>query len=92
MIYMGLAFRPMIMPDGTIKRVGIQIGNDMCLDPEVYPNLLTAAPAMYQMLSILRDKEGSTPTREAIESVMAFAQQGYLLGHNVNEMIKKATK
>lgn len=92
MVYMGLTFRPMVMPDGTVKRVGVQAATFMCIDPEVYPNLITAAPAMYQMLAILKATIKDPETLASVETVMAFAQQGYLLGANVDEMIKKATK
>jgi hypothetical protein len=92
MVYMGLTFRPMVMPDGTVKRVGVQADGIMCMDPEVYPNLITAAPAMYQMLAFLKATIKDPEVLASVETVMAFAQQGYLMGANVDEMIKKATK
>lgn len=93
--YMMLSFRPMIMPDGSVKRVGVQSNTPVCVDPEVYPNLLTAAPAMYQALANLRQffhVESGAVQIEAIEAVLAFAQNGFLACPNVYEMIKKAAK
>lgn len=87
-IYMGLSFVPVILADNRLGRVGIQKHSPMCVDPEVYPNLLLAAPAMYQTLSLLRDKEGDTPTREAIETILAFAHKGYLIGMEIDAVIK----
>lgn len=89
-IYMGLTFRPLMRPDGTLGRVGVQVAGPMCIDPEVYPNLLTAAPALYQMLALVKDRMSPNDSKviEDIETVLAFAQNGYLGGATVDSIIK----
>lgn len=93
-IYMGLTFRPMIRADGTMGRVGVQVDSPMCIDPEIYPNLITAAPAMYQMLTVLKDNLNQKDVQviENIETVLAFAQNGHLGGLSVDSIIKGLRK
>lgn len=93
-VYMGLAFRPFIKPDGSVGRVGVQAGNVACVDPECYPNLVTAAPAMYQALALLvsaidRKSDHGQGMVDAIEAVMSFAQNGYIGGLSVDDIISR---
>lgn len=89
-IYMGLAYRPLIRADGSVGRVGVQRDTPACIDPEVYPNLLTAAPVLYQMLSHIKDglRPNSQELIEQIEMVLAFAQNGLLGIANIDDVIK----
>lgn len=93
-IYMRLTFRPMIRADGSMGRVGVQVDSPMCIDPEIYPNLITAAPAMYQMLTVLKDNLNQKDVQviENIETILAFAQNGYLSGPSVDSIIKGLRK
>lgn len=89
-VYMGLVFRPLVMPDGSVKRVGVQASSPACVDPECYPNLITAAPTMYQLLAMLRvHVHNHADLVDAIENVLAFAQNGYLHTADVDAMIRK---
>lgn len=93
--YMELAFRPLIRADGSVGRVGVLLSSPACVDPEVYPNLTTAAPALYQALSLLKDRlhiARDAETIENIEMVLAFAQNGYLGGTDVSAMIRGLRK
>lgn len=93
-IYMGLTFRPMIRADGTMGRVGVQADVALCIDPEIYPNLITAAPVMYQMLTVLKDNLNQKDAQviENIETVLAFAQNGPMGGLSVDSIIKGLRK
>lgn len=94
-VYMGLTFRPLVRADGTVGRVGVQALSPACIDPEVYPNLLTAAPSMYQALTLLKgllDPAKDAHFIEDIESVLAFAQNGYLGGKDIGELIRGLRK
>ena len=93
--YMALTFRPLIRADGSVGRVGVLASGPACVDPEVYPNLITAAPALYQALALLKDRLHSARDAEVIESVemvLAFAQNGYLGGIDVSNMIRGLQK
>lgn len=95
--YMCLAFRPLIRFDGTVGRVGVESGGIAMIDPECYPNLLMAAPAMYQGLAMLlsvldRKTEEGQWACEAIEAIMSFAQNGYLGSTSIDDIIKRMKK
>lgn len=94
-VYMGLTFRPLVRADGTVGRVGVQALSPACIDAEVYPNLLTAAPSMYQALTLLKgilDPSRDAHIIENIETVLAFAQNGYLGGTDIAEVIRGLRK
>lgn len=89
-VYMNLTFRPLLTPSGELKMVGVQLLSVACVEPECYPNLLMAAPAMYQMLNMLLplvDQNKGTSTIDAIQQVLTFAQNGYLGGPNIDDII-----
>lgn len=96
-VYMGLTFRPLIRPDGTVARVGVQAQLLACVEPECYPNLITAAPALYQVLALVlarldRTTAASQDLCEAIEAVMSFAQNGYLHRNSIEDIISRLKK
>lgn len=88
--YMGMTFRPLVKADGSVGMVGVQFNSPACCDPEMFPNLLMSSPVMYQALSIILSKFpiGSND-REFIETVMAFAIDGYLVQSKMDDILKK---
>lgn len=91
--YMAVAFRPVINADGSVGMVGMTQDSPICINPDAYPNLLLAAPAMYQQLTLLRDAFDSVSNMpmppdvcqsilanvHAIETVLNFALAGYMM-------------
>lgn len=89
--YYALSFRPMVDGKGNVGMVGVSNLGPCCVAQDVYPNLLMAAPALYQQLHIAKgalvaieqELAAKLDTRhllgviEECEKALTFAQHGY---------------
>lgn len=89
--YWGLSFRPLIKLDGTVGMVGVSTIGPAAVVPEMYPNLLMAAPALYaqlftvtetlRVIANVNDKLHAQLTNdiEQCEKALTFALHGYMM-------------
>lgn len=89
--YWALSFRPLVRPDGSVGMVGVSSMGPACSDPQLYPNLLMAAPLMYQTLinmaetlRVIADSSDKMhellqPRIDECEKAITFALHGWIM-------------